>query len=140
MLLLLFNEYGVQIQDKESRKTLACGKFIGGVYLLSCKMAAFLNMANEEGSSGNTLKLWHRRLGHCSVDRLKLAIRNNLVSGMRKLNGKLADCEGCIKGKTVKAPFPKRGEISSKNVLELVHTDVCVDHFHQNLSVERIIL
>jgi len=32
-------------------------------------------------------------------------------------------CNGCVQGKNIKNPFPKRG--SKEGVLELIHSDVC---------------
>ena len=124
-LIAVFNKSGVEIKDNETKETLAYGKLVGGIYLLTCKMRASLNMVcTKDESAENNLKLWHRRLGHCSVDRLKSALGQ---SEMEKLENVDMDdyCMGCIKGKSVKAPFPKQEEISSKNVLDLIHTDVC---------------
>ena len=36
----------------------------------------------------------------------------------------LDTCESCLKGKMAKAPFPRKGQ-RAKELLELVHTDVC---------------
>ena len=122
-LIAIFDNCGVEIKDSETKQTLAYGKLVNGVYILTCRMAVSVNMAHLKDGNSNNLKLWHRRLVHCSVGRLKLALR---LSGIDKLDDAKMDdhCEACIKEKFVKAPFPKREEISSKNVLDLVHTDV----------------
>lgn len=126
----VFDDCGVQIQDKKSCQILGYGNLIGNIYLLSCNSVLKLNMSQSESThtrkgSTNTLKLWHRRLGHCGVDRIKSAVKKSLVTGMEEINGELDHCKGCIKGKMVKAPFPEKDAISSQNVLDLVHTDVC---------------
>ena len=127
----VFDDNGVKIQDKKSCEVLGYGNLIGNVYLLSCNAVLTLNMSQtesahtREGSERSMLQLWHRRLGHYGVDRLTSAMSKDLIMGMGEIHGDLGHCKGCINGKSVRAPFPKREEITSEKVLDLVHTDVC---------------
>ncbi|MCO5593958.1 hypothetical protein L7F22_047977 [Adiantum nelumboides] len=71
------------------------------------------------------IEIWHKRIGHANVQRLKIMQRQELVTGLHVF--KLADmqkvCEACQLGKQVKASFPHDKHVSI-NVLELVHSDV----------------
>lgn len=69
-----------------------------------------------------TNELLHQRLGHLSeggMMRLK-----DMVEGFT-FNGKLLDCVSCIKGKMHRQPFPKGKAKRAKELLGIVHTDLC---------------
>lgn len=78
-------------------------------------------MAREENDSC----LWHRRLGHLNYESLKLLYQKKMVYGLPRIEEKSGVCEGCVFGKHHRKPFPKEGAWRAKQVLELVHTDVC---------------
>lgn len=64
--------------------------------------------------------LWHRRFGHTSfdyMDFLKSELKNMTIP-------KNSVCETCIKGKHSRKPFSDKGN-RAKQLLELVHTDLC---------------
>jgi transposase InsO family protein len=69
--------------------------------------------------------LWHRRFGHLNFQSLKLLQQQDLVYGLPSIHEKGDVCEGCALGKHHRQPFPKGGAWRAKEVLELVHTDVC---------------
>lgn len=48
-----------------------------------------------------------------------------MVYGLPIIEEKSGVCEGCMLGKHYRQPFPKEGVWRAKQVLELVHTDVC---------------
>ena len=66
--------------------------------------------------------LWHCRLGHINERRIK-ELHSNGFLGQFDFES-LDTCETCLGGKMTKAPFTKKGE-KSKELLELIHTDVC---------------
>jgi hypothetical protein len=73
----------------------------------------------------NDIKEWHERFGHLDEKDLKAAIQQGMVQGVRvNLSGSLPQCEVCIKGKQPQMPFPTSYS-RSREVLELVHSDVC---------------
>lgn len=58
--------------------------------------------------------LWHRRLGHTSsktLQRLQLPLNNNV-------------CNACMKGKATRLPFKTLERPRSRQVLELLHSDI----------------
>lgn len=78
-------------------------------------------MAREEGDSC----LWHKRLGHLNYNSITLLSQKNMVFGLPTIEKKHGVCEGCLLGKHHRQPFPKEGARRAKEILELVHTDVC---------------
>ena len=69
--------------------------------------------------------LWHQRFGHLHHQGLKRLARKGMVKGLTpEMVEETFICESCIQGKHPKTPyFPS--ESSTKNVGELIHSDVC---------------
>ena len=66
--------------------------------------------------------LWHRRLGHIGVKRMKKLHADGLLES---LDYELVDaCEPCLMGKMTKTPFSGTMERAT-DLLEIIHTDVC---------------
>ena len=61
--------------------------------------------------------LWHCRLGHIGVKRMKKLHANGLLES-------LDVCEPCLMGNITKTPFPGTMERAT-DLLEIIHTDVC---------------
>ena len=66
--------------------------------------------------------LWHRRLGHIGVKRMKKLHADGLLESLDYES--LATCEPCLMGKMTKTPFSRTMERAT-NLLEIIHTDVC---------------
>jgi hypothetical protein len=68
--------------------------------------------------------LWHERLGHLNMARLKDL--DAMVNGMNLKEVPLHHvCEICIEGKHQRKSFPKDETTRASKLLELVHSDVC---------------
>ena len=65
--------------------------------------------------------LWHRRLGHISIERIKRLVKDGVLSTLDFTNFKT--CVDCIKGKQTNKS--KRGANRSSDSLEIIHTDIC---------------
>ena len=61
--------------------------------------------------------LWHCRLGHIGVKRMKKLHTDGLLES-------LDACEPCLMGKMTKTPFSGTMERAT-DLLEIIHTDVC---------------
>ena len=61
--------------------------------------------------------LWHCRLGHIGVKRMKKLHSDGLLES-------LGTCEPCLMGKMTKTPFSGTMERATE-LLEITHTDVC---------------
>ena len=61
--------------------------------------------------------LWHCRLGHVGVKRMKKLHPDGLLES-------LDACEPCLMGKMCKTPFSRTMERAS-DLLQIIHTNVC---------------
>ncbi|KAL6328894.1 hypothetical protein AAG906_003911 [Vitis piasezkii] len=68
--------------------------------------------------------LWHRRLGHISIDRIKRLVNDGVLSTLDFTD--FETCVDCIKGKQTNKS--KRGATRSSTILEIIHTDICSRH------------
>ena len=71
---------------------------------------------NEDSSM-----LWHRRLGHISIDRIKRLVKDGVLSTLDYTD--FETCVDCIKGKQTNKS--KKHANRSSNILEIIHTDIC---------------
>ena len=73
--------------------------------------------------------LWHRRLGHVSKERLKILVINKILNEVDFSN--LNDCVECFKGKITN--LREKTAYRSRNILELIHIDICGPFRHQTI-------
>ena len=69
--------------------------------------------------------LWHRRLGHASMDLMSKLIRKDLVRGLPKVRfetNKL--CDACQLGKQTRNSFRPKNIVFTSKPLELIHMDL----------------
>ena len=76
----------------------------------------------EPSTSMNETYLWHLRLGHANERRIHAMVDQDLIKGLEK--EPFSKCESCLEGKMTKRSFRSKGN-RAKEVLELIHTDVC---------------
>ena len=65
--------------------------------------------------------LWHRRLGHISIDRIKRLVNDKVLNTLDFAD--FDTCINCIKGKQTNK-F-KKGAKRSTDVLEIIHSKIC---------------
>ncbi|XP_059635284.1 uncharacterized protein LOC132277441, partial [Cornus florida] len=76
-------------------------------------------------SSNEDSWLWHRRLGHASMDLISKLSKNELVKGLPKTNfSKDKTCSACQIGKQIKSSFKRKKDITTSRPLELIHMDL----------------
>ena len=68
---------------------------------------------NEDSS-----KLWHRRLGHISIDRIKRLVNEGILNTLDFTD--FETCVDCIKG--MQTNKSKKGANRSSDILEIIHT------------------
>ncbi|GKU88737.1 hypothetical protein SLEP1_g2966 [Rubroshorea leprosula] len=69
--------------------------------------------------------LWHRRLGHASMNVISKLSRHDLVDGLLKVNVNIDGvCDACMKGKQTRVSFKAKKCISANKPLELLHMDL----------------
>ena len=71
------------------------------------------------------IKIWHKRIGHVNVQRLKSMQNQNIVTSIPKLkvDGMQGVCELCQLGKQSKHTSPHEKHVS-KNVIDVIHSNV----------------
>src|SRR4051812_48224230 len=72
--------------------------------------------------SDNSTYMWHCRLGHIRVKRMKKLHSDGLLDSLDFES--LERCEACLMGKMTKTPFSGMMERAT-DLLEIIHTDVC---------------
>ncbi|XP_038989467.1 uncharacterized protein LOC120113034, partial [Phoenix dactylifera] len=69
--------------------------------------------------------LWHRRLGHASMDLVSKLITKDLVKGLPKIDfEKNKICAACQLGKQTRSSFKSKNIVSTTKPLELIHMDL----------------
>lgn len=69
--------------------------------------------------------LWHARLGHVNFGAMTMMTTGKMAHGLPELIQPRESCEGCLMSKQARQSFPCQAERRAKQVLELVHGDLC---------------
>ncbi|KAF7820704.1 Retrovirus-related Pol polyprotein from transposon TNT 1-94 [Senna tora] len=109
--------FRVQLQDNTSYDTMHASSSIG---IKRC--------ATNENSS----MLWHRRLGHISLERVKMLVKEGVLNALDFTD--FNTCIDCIKGKQTNKT--KKGAKRSSSLLEIIHTDICSPDMDSNRGGE----
>ena len=93
---------------------------------LYCAIAKLYNSINitigtKRCIMNDDSSLWHQRLGHISIKRIKGLVNERVLSALDFTN--FETCVDCIKGKQTNKS--KKGATRSEHLLRLVHTDTC---------------
>lgn len=70
----------------------------------------------------NSSTLWHRRLGHISINRIKRLVKDGVLNTLDFTD--FNTCVDCIKGKHT-SKSKKTSVHRSSELLEIIHTDIC---------------
>lgn len=73
----------------------------------------------------NLTSLWHERYGHLSNASIETIQRKGMVEGLPKFKVEKGVCTECPGGKQHRKPIPKKSTWRAKEVLELIHSDIC---------------
>lgn len=57
---------------------------------------------------GASLEEWHKRLSHCSADKIKELISSEAVRGLKVIDTQRKECEPCVNGKITRVAHPDR--------------------------------
>src|SRR5690606_19822284 len=68
---------------------------------------------------------WHARLGHIGANSMKLMIHREMVTCIPKIKVEKKTCESYLKGKQTRQAFPQATAYRAKELLELIHGDLC---------------
>lgn len=105
------------------------GVLCDGLYKISLNYEFAQSLLTSQSEVGlkrsltneNSSMLWHRRLGHISKERLEKLVKSGVLENLDFTDFHI--CVNCIKGKQIK--HKQKGATRSKELLELIHTDIC---------------
>jgi hypothetical protein len=134
---VVFNKQGCFVYNSDN-DCIGEAKLENEVYRLNIVKSQQLIAASVTPSS----QTWHRRLGHInSTDLSKM--KNGAVEGLsypdKSGNLDKSSCTVCCEGKQSRLPFPLSAS-RSKDVLELVHSDLCGPMENMSLGNARYYL
>jgi hypothetical protein len=117
-----FKNYCIVKDLLDHFQTVVTGVRVGGIYKLDVT-----NKAHHALTSATmpTEILWHQRYGHINHTDLLLLQKNNMVEGLPMLKNEKVACDGCALGKMHRDEVPSNPDKKKRDVLDLVHTDVC---------------
>ena len=132
---LILDGYSISFNDrvviKRNREIICSGALVGNLYTLEPKTPTMQIEVNNSSSNSNKRKepskmnqtyLWHLRLGHINLSRIQRLIADGPLGSL--VVEDFPTCESCLEGKMTKRPFKAKG-YRTKDVLELVHSDLC---------------
>ena len=106
-----------------NQKIITVAAKAGGLYHMDTAPVE-IHSITAHHSSFSREDLWHRWYGHLSVKSLQNLAQDHLVKDFDYPTSKgIQFCESCLEGKQCRSPFPSHLESSSKEVLDLVHSD-----------------
>ncbi|XP_057975241.1 uncharacterized protein LOC131162650, partial [Malania oleifera] len=122
------------VENKTDHKVLFTAERHENVYTTSLD-----NLASQQVTCFSAINeaswLWHRRLGHASMDLLSKLVRKELVKGLPKMSFvKDKICDAFQMGKQTKSSFKKKKFISTTRPLELLHLDLFGPNCVQSLG------
>ena len=91
-----------RVLQNNKYKMVAKGKRIGRMFTLNVKTPAGSNMLYTQKNAVITdIDIWHKRIGHVNVQRLKTMQSQNVVAGLPnfQISGMQKVCEACQLGK-----------------------------------------
>lgn len=102
---------------------IGTGDLYNGLYQISLDNSHnALNVSNKRCMmNDNSSMLWHRRLGHISIERIKRLVKEGVLNALDFTD--FQTCVDCIKGKQTN--ISKKGAKRSTELLEIIHTDIC---------------
>jgi Integrase core domain/gag-polypeptide of LTR copia-type/GAG-pre-integrase domain len=121
------NQFGRVIQKSTGRVT-AMPSLEDNLYILIGRRPQpdQTTMEFANAASGESIDLWHQRLGHLGARNVRLLGSSDLVRGIRiKGSHELEFCEGCAKGRSHRQAIMRNDGPGSSEILGLIHSDLC---------------
>lgn len=106
-----------------NKETVLTASLTNGIYfadLIASKAVESIN-----GVISDDVSAWHRRFGHLNARDLHKLSSMNMVNGLNVQIPKSIECFTCAVCKIHSKPYAQYGSVLTKDILELVHTDLC---------------
>ncbi|MCO5563260.1 hypothetical protein L7F22_016897 [Adiantum nelumboides] len=126
-LQVRLNGDGLYVEEyKKNGKIVAQGKKVERMFTLNVNMPEMNAAMFAQGTSVVVdVEIWHKRISHANVQRLKLMQNKELVTSLPQFRvfEMQQVCAACQLGKQAKGFFPQERHVN-KNLLEVIHSDV----------------
>ncbi len=112
---------------KNQGKLIAKGERNGRMFTLDVNMLKVNSMLFTHGKGAGDIRIWHKRIGHVNLQRLKLMEKQSLVGGLPKFGIEEVMSkvyEACQLRKQDRHPFPVQTTLVSSKPLEMIHSYV----------------
>ena len=99
----------------------------GNVYIVDLNNMSHLSqcLMADDAKENEISWLWHRRLGHASMDLMSKLVRKDLVRGLPKIKFEITKlCDACQFGKQTRNFFKTKNVVTTTRPLELIHMDL----------------
>lgn len=126
--------YKVNFNDKQCEiskgdKQVAVGDISGNLYKLRTPNTICIAESSETQTKG-CVHEWHRILGHRDIEVVKSLTSGKFVNAIEYeecIEGckNILNCSVCLEGKMSKMKFPQKSFNRAKQVMDMVHSDVC---------------
>jgi hypothetical protein len=127
-LHVTFNLNGCFVEDmKNQGKLIAKRERNGQMFTLGVNMLEVNFILFTHGKGIEDSGIWHKRVGHVNLQRLKLMEKQNLVGGLPKFGTEkvmLKVCEACQLGKQTRHPFPAQTTHVNSKPLKMIHSNM----------------
>ena len=112
------------VQDAKTGQIVGTARKVGRLFeLISLHLlSSRLSVSAVSGHSTSSLTLWHSRLGHASISRVKQLVSRGLLGSV---SNKSFDCMPCQFGKQIALPF-NNSVSHAVSSFDLIHYDVWV--------------
>ena len=127
---LVFDTFGVHVQDPHTSQTLGTGRRIGRMFELSSLRLPTTSISTAAFSSSSSLALWHSCLDHAPTSRVQLLAPKDLLGSV---SNSLFDCISCQLGKQPALPF-NNSESHATVFFYLIHYDVWGPYYVASMS------
>ena len=120
--VLTFSSTGAVVQDSQIGQIVGTARKVGRlfelIFLHLPSSRLFASSVSRQSTS--FLALWHSRLGHASISKVKQLVSRGLL---RSFSNKIFDCMPCQFGKQTALPF-NNSVSQSLSPFDLIHSDV----------------
>jgi hypothetical protein len=127
----------MRIRDVEHRLLTKVLRSQNHLYLLNVELARPVCLVAR---GAEDVWLWHARFRHLNIPVLHKLVQNGMVHGLPEVEHTDQVCSGCLAGKHRQTPFPHQANFRAKEVLGLVHSDLCGPILLATLTGNRYVL
>ncbi|EOY19682.1 Uncharacterized protein TCM_044860 [Theobroma cacao] len=124
-LRVCFDSTKCEVIDMSTNKISFIGNRLKNMHVIFLEVLKVNSEVCLIANAENDSWLWHRRLGHVSMNTMSKLIKKNLITGLLELkfeNDRI--CDACQLGKQVRTSFKSKKIVSTSRPLELLHIDL----------------